>query len=85
MYKNIIRLGIICLIGLLLSCGPEKQNENPPNIIIVFTDDMGYGDLSSYGHPNIKTTQLDKMADEGIRLPLSMQLHRCVPPQGLPS
>lgn len=60
-------LGIICLVRLLLSCDSGKQNEVPPNIIIVFADDMGYGDLSSYGHPNIKTVQLDKMANEGIR------------------
>lgn len=39
-----------------------------PNIIIILADDMGYGDLSSYGHPLIRTENLDKMAGEGIRL-----------------
>jgi arylsulfatase A len=34
---------------------------------MVFMDDMGYGDLSSYGHPTIKTPHLDAMADRGIR------------------
>ena len=67
MYKNSKKLVMICLIELLFSCGSEKKNENPPNIIIIFADDMGYGDLSSYGHPNIKTARLDKMANEGIR------------------
>ena len=57
----------ICVITLFVSCDSLRKKNNPTNIIIVFADDMGYGDLSCYGHPNIKTTHLDKMANEGIR------------------
>src|ERR1700704_580496 len=39
----------------------------PPNLIILFADDLGYGDLSCYGHPTIRTPNLDKMAAEGMR------------------
>ncbi|MCB1122829.1 MAG: sulfatase [Verrucomicrobiae bacterium] len=39
-----------------------------PNFVVLFADDMGYGDLSCYGHPTIHTPDLDRMAAEGIRL-----------------
>ncbi|HKK11864.1 MAG TPA: sulfatase, partial [Flavobacteriaceae bacterium] len=48
-------------------CGIAQNMDTNPNIIIIFVDDMGYGDLGCYGHPTIRTPQLDKMADEGMR------------------
>jgi arylsulfatase A len=39
----------------------------PPNFIVLFADDMGYGDLGCYGHPTIRTPNLDRMAEEGMR------------------
>ena len=36
-----------------------------PNVIVIFCDDLGYGDLGCFGHPTIRTPQLDKMASEG--------------------
>ncbi len=67
---------IKCLLGLalVLSCGQlygqaKKNNKKVkrPNIIYVYADDMGYGELGSYGQQKIKTPHLDKMAKEGMR------------------
>ena len=59
----------ILFFGLLLflSCESATKSENPPNFIIIFNDDLGYGDLGSYWHPSIKTPNLDKMAYQGQR------------------
>ena len=52
-------------IILLQSSSPKK--EQTPNIILIFMDDMGYGDLSCYGAVNYRTPNIDKLATEGIR------------------
>lgn len=55
---------------ILLSCKDRRKitMDRPPNIVIVFTDDQGYQDLSSYGSPNIHTPHLDELAENGLKL-----------------
>jgi len=64
-------LGLVIVSCMLfVRCG-EAQKETvtvdnrPPNIVVLFADDLGYGDLGNYGHPTIRTTNLDRMATEG--------------------
>jgi arylsulfatase A len=38
-----------------------------PNVVIIFTDDVGYGDYGCYGHPTIRTPNIDRMAAEGMK------------------
>jgi len=45
----------------------RAQPKRPPNFIIILADDQGYGDLGSYGHPTLRTPNLDRMAAEGQR------------------
>jgi len=47
--------------------GPHNGPHTRPNIILLIADDMGWGDLGSYGHPVFRTPNLDRMAAEGQR------------------
>ncbi len=43
------------------------EAQQPPNIVFIFADDLGFGDLGCYGHPYAKTPALDKLATQGTR------------------
>ena len=71
-------LAAVCGLALLAAAGrgaaplaveaaSQPGGDRPPNIVIITADDLGWGDLGSYGHPNIRTPHLDRMAAEGQR------------------
>lgn len=70
-----LRLPLV-LLTLLIGCRQtaapspvqESEEQRPPNIVILFTDDQGYGDLSSFGHPTLHTPHLDALAAGGTKL-----------------
>jgi arylsulfatase A-like enzyme len=54
------------ILFLLLAISLSAQKK--PNVILIFVDDLGYGDLGCFGHPIIKTPNLDKIAQNGAKL-----------------
>lgn len=73
--KKLILLSTI-FIGLLFSCSTKNALKKPvvetskptqPNIVIIYLDDLGYGDLSSYGATELQTPNIDKLANGGTR------------------
>ncbi len=67
---------IFLLSGLLLASAATAADQ--PNIVVLFADDLGYGDLSSYGHPTIRTPNIDRLAGEGLRLTSFYSAPACV-------
>ena len=57
-------------IILLAACLPAAicAADRPPNIVLIFTDDQGYADLSCFGGKHVSTRRIDQMAAEGTRL-----------------
>lgn len=58
---------LLCLMASGLSASPGTSMDDPPNLVIIFLDDLGYGDFGVYGHPTIRTPNIDRMAREGMR------------------
>lgn len=64
-YNYLLILSVLFCSGAIQKTLAQNKNKRPPNFIIIFADDLGYGDLGVYGHPTIQTPNLDKMAHEG--------------------
>ena len=66
-----LRWIIVLLLILLTNFRVEESSlaaAAKPNVIVIFADDLGWGDLSCYGNTKFKTPNLDRMASEGARL-----------------
>jgi arylsulfatase A len=62
-------MAVALLLPLLLGSPAAQRGQppRPPNILLIQADDLGYGDLSSYGQARFQTPALDRLAREGIR------------------
>ena len=69
------KLILICILVAFNACKNQKnentkiasENQQKPNIIVIYADDLGYGDVGFNGATEIKTPNLDKLASEGVR------------------
>ncbi len=60
------RYGLILTV-LILGASHQAPAQRPPNVVLVMMDDLGYGDLGSYGASDVRTPNIDRLAREGIR------------------
>jgi arylsulfatase A len=65
---NISMTFVIAALALLASISTRAPGVERPNVVFLFADDLGYGELGCFGQQKIKTPNLDKLAKEGLRL-----------------
>ena len=70
--RRVVSLIAIALLGLLVTgaifSSPRRTEATKPNVIFILVDDLGYGDLGSYGVTDIRTPHLDRLAEDGVKL-----------------
>ena len=71
---------IMCLAAISLCAAATSAT--PPNVILVITDDQGYGDMSCHGNPTLKTPNMDRLHAESVRLTDYHVSPTCAPTRG---
>ena len=80
--KSVARVFLPAAIILLAGCRESTQPEaNRPNIVLIITDDQGYGDFGVTGNPVIRTPHLDRLADDSAKME-SFYVSPSAPPLG---
>lgn len=64
-FARVFALALACLAATTAAAAEERPEK--PNMVLIFIDDMGYGDIGPFGNTKIKTPHLDKMAEEGMK------------------
>jgi arylsulfatase A-like enzyme len=72
-------LALLCFAGVVKA---QRQKEVRPNVIVVITDDQGYGDFSCHGNPVLQTPALDRLYSEGVRFTDFHVAPLCTPTRG---
>lgn len=67
--KNSLYLSLLAVLVLFVACDTKEVKITPsqPNIVIIYMDDLGYGELGAYGATKLKTPNMDRLANEGMK------------------
>ena len=76
------RIQILALCVLLLACVATVVAGEKPNVILIITDDQGYGDISAHGNPLIQTPHMDQLHAESVRFTNFHVDPTCAPTRG---
>lgn len=66
-WRFLILTVLFSLVWPFVSTGSEPANVTPPNVVLIFVDNVGYGDFGCYGNRNVKTPNIDRFAAQGVR------------------
>jgi arylsulfatase A-like enzyme len=79
MTMRIIVTVILAIVCSAQSAWAQSRDAAHPNVVLIITDDVGYGDIGSYGGPDIKTPNIDGLAKNGTRLTDYYAMPSCSP------
>ncbi len=65
--KNILLALVLIFINACNAPQNEESTQIPPNVVLIYADDLGYGDVGAYGSTEIKTPNIDRLAQGGVR------------------
>ena len=65
--RRLFAFSTAACVAVVASLHAQPAAESRPNIVLIITDDVGYGDIGSYGAPDIKTPHIDSLAKAGVR------------------
>lgn len=83
MFRTLLRTFSLALLQLLPVAYVLGGDSARPNILVLFADDLGYGDISAYGHPTTVTPNIDQLAQSGIKFTQWYSaFHVCSPSRG---
>jgi arylsulfatase A-like enzyme len=68
MMRRIVLGSLFAVAVATAPAGAQVSSSERPNIVLIITDDVGYGDFGSYGAPDVKTPHIDGLARDGVRL-----------------
>jgi hypothetical protein len=70
MSRRFATVSLVSVAGCLVIAAAQSppRDDGRPNVILIVTDDVGYGDFGSYGSPDVRTPNVDSLARDGIRL-----------------
>ncbi len=64
---NSVAIQLLVLLSCFVTTQAATLPANPPNVLVILVDDLGYGDLSSYGATDLKTPHIDQLIHSGMR------------------
>jgi arylsulfatase A-like enzyme len=75
---KMLRLSFLSILAVLVAATPSAA-QTKPNVVLIVMDDVGYGDYGSYGGPDIKTPNIDRLARDGVRFTDFYAAPTCTP------
>jgi arylsulfatase A len=65
--RRMALLTVVVLATISVGAQTQPRHSSAPNVVLIITDDVGYGDFSSYGATDIRTPNIDRLAKDGVR------------------